>query len=166
MYPLPVYVPIAKPKTDNEFHLLSGKATWHQKSATQNNRYLMEDAIEGGCPYTSIYLNTERANKLCLRDGDLVEVECVGPTNEDDLCVYNEAAIGNKETARARVSEAIHPEAAWVYFAGGHKSKSLLAKAREGIAMNWLLPSSVSPYAAGIGKNYSIVKIHKVGRRK
>jgi len=166
VYPLPVYVPIAKPKADNEFHLLSGKATWHQKSATQNNRYLMEDAIEGDCPYTAIYLNAERAKKMNLRNGDLVEVECVGPTKADDLCVYNEAAVHNKERARVKISEAIHPEAAWIYFAGGHKSKSLLAKAREGISMNWLIPSSVSPYAAGVGKNYSIVKIQKVDEER
>jgi len=162
VYPLPVYVPIARPKADDEFMLLSGKAVWHQKSATQNNLYLMEDAIEGDCPHTAIYLNTERAKKIGLRNGDLVDVECVGPTKADDPCVYNEAAIGNKEKARVKVSEAIHHEVAWIYFAGGHKSKSLIAKAREGVTANWLVPSSVSPYAAGVGKNYSIVRISKV----
>jgi len=38
----------------------------------------------------------------------------------------------------------------------------MLSKARQGVTMNWLVPSSVSPYAAGLGKNYSIVKIHKI----
>lgn len=166
VYPLPVFIPIAKPKANNEFHLLSGKASWHQKSATQNNRYLMEDALEGDCPYTAIYLNAERAKRMDLKTGDLVEVECVGPTKEDDSCVHNEAALGNKERARLKVTETIHPEVAWIYFAGGHKSKSLLAKARQGITMNWLVPSSVSPYAAAVGKNYSIVKVHKVDEGK
>jgi len=160
--PLPSYVQIAEPKGDDEFYLISGKATWHQKSATQHNRYLMENAIDGGCPYTAIYINADRASKLGIKSGDLVEVTCVGPTKKDDPCIYNEAAIGNKERARAEVTEGLHPKAVWVYFAGGHKSKSMLPKAREGITINWLIPSSVSPYAAGLGKNYSIVKIYKV----
>lgn len=162
VYPLPIYVKIAELRENDEFYLISGKATWHQKSATQNNRYLMEDAIEGDCPYTAIYINADRATKLGIRTGDLVEVICVGPTKKDDPCVHNEAAIGNKERARAKVIEGLHPKAGWVYFAGGHKSKSILSKAREGITVNWLVPSSVSPYAGGVGKYYSIVKIHKV----
>ncbi|GAH93565.1 unnamed protein product [marine sediment metagenome] len=159
---MPIYVPVAEPKGKDEFYLISGKATWHQKSATQHNRYLMEDGIEGDCPYTAIYINADRAHSLGIMNGDLVEVECVGPTKKDDPCVYNEAAIGNKERARVKVTQGLHPKAAWIYFAGGHKSKSMLSKARQGITMNWLIPSSVSPYAAGLGKNYSIVKIHKI----
>jgi thiosulfate reductase/polysulfide reductase chain A len=162
VYPLPVYIRIAEPKGDNEFYLICGKAAWHQKSATQHNRYLMEDAVEGDFPYTSIYINADRARKLGIKDDDLVELECVGPTKKDDPCVINEAAVGNKERAKVKVTEGLHPKAAWVYFAAGHKSKSMLPKASEGIAMNWLLPSSVSPYAAGLGKNYSIIKVIKI----
>ena len=161
VYPLPIYVQIAQPK-DDEFYLTCGKAIWHQKSATQRNPYLMEDAIEGGCPYTAIYINTNRAKKLGINDGDLVKVECVGPTKKDDPCVYNDAVVGVKEKAKVKVTEGLHPKAAWIYFAAGHKSKSMPPKAKQGIAANWLTPSSVSPYAAGPGKNYSIVKIHKI----
>ena len=162
VYPLPTHVPIAEPKGDDEFYLICGKATWHQKSATQNNRYLMEDAIEGDCKYMAIYINADRARKLGINDGDLVEVECIGPTKKDDPCIYNEAAIGVGERGRVKVTEGLHPSAVWVYFAAGHKSKSMLPKSGEGITMNWLVPSSVSPYAAGLGKNYSIVRIHKI----
>lgn len=165
VYPLPIHVPIAEPKNDDEFYLISGKAPWHQKSATQHNRYLMEDAIEGGCPYTAIYINADRAKRLGIKSGDLVEVKCVGPTKTEDSCVYNEATIGNRERARAEVTEGLQPKAAWIYFAGGHKSKSMLSKAREGITMNWLVPASVSPYVGGLGKNYSIVKIRKIEDR-
>ena len=160
--PIPRHVLIAEPKGDNQFYLISGKASWHQKSATQNNRYLMEDAIEGGCPYTPVYINTDRAKKLGIEDGDLVQVECVGPTKKDDPCVYNEAAVGVKETARAKLTEGLHPDSAWIYFAAGHRSKLMLSKAREGISHNWFLPCTVSPYVAGTGKNYSIVRIYKI----
>ncbi|MBW1736152.1 MAG: molybdopterin-dependent oxidoreductase [Deltaproteobacteria bacterium] len=162
VHPLPKYISIAKPRKENEFYLVCGKATWHQKSATQNDRYLMEDAIEGDCEYTPIYINTERARRLGLVDGDLVEVECIGPTKGEDPCVYHDMAIGNKEKGRVKVTEGLHPETAWIYFASGHKSNLMLHKAQEGIAANWLTPCSVSPYAGGPGKNYSIVKVDKI----
>jgi len=162
VYPLPIDIRIAEPESDDEFYLICGKATWHQKSATQHNPYLMEDAIEGGCSYMPIYINVERAKKLGIKDDDLVEVECIGPTKEKDKCVLNEAVIGMKEKAIVKLTQGLHPEAAWIYFASGHKSKSMASKTRKGIAMNWLIPSTVSPYSAGLGKNYSIVKIHKI----
>ena len=162
VYPLPTYVQMAEPKGTDEFYLVCGKATWHQKSATQNNRYLMEDAIEGDCPYTDIYINTARAEKLGINDGDLVEVECVGPRKDEDSCIYQEAAIGIRERCRVKITEGLHPSTAWVYFAAGHKSKAMLPKARRGISMNWFVPTSFSPYAAGLGKNYSIVRLHKI----
>jgi anaerobic selenocysteine-containing dehydrogenase len=162
VYPLPTYIPIAEPKGNDEFYLLCGKAAWHQKSATQQNRYLMEYAIEGECAYTAIHINADRARKLGIQDGDLVEVECIGPTKADDPCVLNDAVIGTKEVARAKVTEGLHPKAVWVYFAGSHRSNSMLPKAREGITHNWFVPTSVTPYAAGLGKNYSIVKVRKI----
>ena len=122
----------------------------------------MEDAIEGDCEYTSIYIHSEKAKKLGLNNGDRVEVECIGPTRKDDPCVYHEGAIGNKERGRIKITEGVDPQTLWIYFAVGHRSKFMLEKAQRGVGANWLIPSSVSPYAAGTGKNYSIVKIRKV----
>jgi anaerobic selenocysteine-containing dehydrogenase len=164
VHPIPTYLPIAKPKQEDEFYLVCGKATWHQKSATQQDRYLMEDAIEGDCEYTSIYIYSERARKLGLKNGDEIEVECIGPTREEDPCVYHEGAIGNKERGSVKITEGVDPQTLWIYFAVGHRSKRMLEKAQRGVGANWLIPSSVSPYAAGTGKNYSIVKIRKVIR--
>lgn len=160
--PLPTYIPIAEPKGDDQFLLIDGKATWHQKSATQGMSILMEDAIEGGCPFTSVYINTERAEKLGIKDGDLIELECVGPTKKDDPNVFNEAAIGVKERGRVKLTQGLNPKALWVYFAAAHHSKSMIPKAREGVTINWLIPYSRGPYAGECCKNYSIVKIKKV----
>jgi anaerobic selenocysteine-containing dehydrogenase len=126
----------------------------------------MEDAIEGGCDYTSIYMNTDRARRLGLADGDEVEVECVGPTKEDDPCVCHEFAVGNRERARVRLTEGLNPDTAWAYFAAGHKSNIMLDKAQEGIGLNWLTPCSISPYAAGTGKNYSIVRVYGIKKQE
>ena len=124
----------------------------------------MEDALEGGCPYMPLYLNKSRAEKLGIADRDLVEVECVGPTKKEDKCVINQKAIGIKARVKVKLTEALHPEAAWIYFASGRKSNQMASKTKEGIAMNWFIPSSVTPYSAGLGKNYSIIKISKLGK--
>ena len=69
-----------------------------------------------------------------------------------------------KAKVKVKLTEALHPEAAWVYFASGRKSNQMASKTKEGIAMNWFIPSSVTPYSAGLGKNYSIIKIDKLGK--
>jgi len=70
--------------------------------------------------------------------------------------------LGNRERGKVKITEGLQPDTVWIYFAAGHKSDLMLEKAKEGIGANWLTPCSVSPYAAGPGKNYSIVKIHKI----
>jgi len=161
--PLPIYIPIATPKKADEFYMVCGKASWHQKNATQNNRYLMEDDIEGGNPYTPLYMNPERAKKLGLKEGDLLEIECIGPTKAEEPCVVDEAALGYKQNIRLHISEGLHPDAAWTFFAAGHNSKLMLPKNRDGVLHSAFIPLSVEPYAGGCGKNYSIIKVRKIG---
>lgn len=163
VYPMPVHIPIAEPKAKDEFYLVSGKASWHQKNATQNNRYLMDDDIEGGCPYSPLYINAERARILGLKEGDLVEAECIGPTKRDDPCVLDDSVIGYKETVRVHVTEGLHPDTAWIHFAAGHKSEMMIPKVKDGLVHSAFVPLSIEPYAGGCGKNYSIVKLTKIG---
>lgn len=165
VYPFPSFIPIATPKDKDEFYLTCGKASWHQKNATQNNRYLMEDEIEGGCPYTPLYLNTARAQELGIKEGDLVEVECVGPTKQDEPNVFDDSALGYKQQVRVHITEGLHPSVAFTHFASGHRSKLMLSKVKDGILHSAFIPLTVEPYGGGCGKNYSIVKIKKVGGR-
>ncbi len=161
VHPIPLNIPIAGPKADDEFYLVSGKASWHQKNATQNNRVLMEDGIEGGCPYTPLYLNSDRAGKLGLKEGDEVEIQCVGPTKAEDPCVDDDSVLGYKQTLRIHLTEALQPDTAWTHFAAGHRSKLMLKKVTEGVLHSAFVPLSIEPYAGGCGKNYSIVKLTK-----
>ncbi len=163
VYPLPLYVPIAEPKNQDEFYLVSGKATWHQKNATQDNRYLMESGIEGGCPYMPVYLNAQKAKDLGIKENDLIELECIGPLESEDEWVLDDCNMGFKDTVRVHLSEGLHPAVAFTHFAAGHKSKLMLSKVREGIVHSEFVPLSVEPYGGGCGKNYSIVKIKRVG---
>jgi len=161
VYPLPVDNKIAEPKGEDEFYLICGKASWHQKNATQNNRYLMDEDLEGDNPLTRIYVNARRAKELGIRDGDLVEVEAIGPTKEDDPLVVNEA-VGAKKRARVKTVQGIHPSAAFVFFGVGHKSRLMIPRAREGIATGWFVPDTIGPYAGQMGKGYAIVRIRGV----
>ncbi|MBN2122908.1 MAG: hypothetical protein JW821_01325, partial [Deltaproteobacteria bacterium] len=163
VYPMPVYIPIAGPKARDEFFLVSGKASWHQKNATQNNRVLMDDDIEGGCPYTPLYLNTGRAGALGLKEGDTVQIECIGPTRRDDPCVEDDSVLGYRQTVRVHLTEALHPDTAWVHFAAGHRSQLMIPKVRDGVLHSAFVPLSVEPYVGGCGKNYSIVKLTRMG---
>jgi anaerobic selenocysteine-containing dehydrogenase len=162
VYPIPIHIPIAEPRGRDEFYLVSGKASWHQKNATQNNRYLMEDDIEGGFPYTPVYINSARALELGLKEGDSVEVECIGPSKKDDPCVWDDSVIGYRQNVKVHITETVHPDTAFVHFAAGHRSKLMLRKSTEGILHSAFVPLSIEPYAGGCGKNYSLVKIRKV----
>lgn len=161
--PLPLYIPIVEPKGADEFYLVSGKATWHQKNATQDNRYLQEEGIEGGCPYNPLYLNSRKAAELGIKEGDLVEVECVGPTKGDEECIFDDSNVGFKDTVQAHITEGLHPSVAFTHFASGHKSKLMLEKVRDGLVHSEFVPLTVEPYGGGCGKNYSIVKIKRIG---
>ncbi len=161
--PLPYYIPIVNPQKDDEFYLISGKATWHQKNATQDNRYLMESGIEGGCPYMPLYLNSQRAEEMGIKENDIVELECIGPVKSDEVCIYDDSNIGFKDTVRVHLSEGLHPAVAFTHFASGHKSNLMISKVQEGIVHSEFVPLTVEPYGGGCGKNYSIVKIKRVG---
>ena len=163
VYPLPIHIPIAEPKAGDEFYLVSGKASWHQKNATQNNRVLMDDGIEGGCPYTPLYLNAERARVLGLKEGDTVQIECIGPTKRDDPCVADDSVLGYKQTVLVHLTEALHPDTAWTHFAAGHRSELMIPKVKDGVLHSAFVPLSIEPYAGGCGKNYSIVKVTRIG---
>lgn len=159
--PLPVDNKIAEPRGKGEFYLICGKASWHQKNATQNNRYLMDEDLEADNPLTWIYINARRAEELGVEDGDWVEVEAVGPTKADDPIVVNEA-VGAKARARVKTTQGIHPSAAFVFFGVGHRSRLMLPRAREGIATGWFVPDTIGPYAGQMGKGYAVVEIKKV----
>ena len=162
--PFPVEIKIAQPENENEFFLICGKASWHQKSATQHSNYLMEYALEAGCPYIPVYINSTRAKELGFSDGEEVILECVGPRKDQDQCVINDDSIGYKDKAIIKTTEGLHPKALWIYWASGHEEKSntMASKTKKGVKMNWFLPTSATPYSAGVGKNYSIVKINNI----
>lgn len=161
IHPVPHFIPVTQPTGENQFYLIQGKESWHQKNATQNDRYLMEDKICGYYEPTALFINSRRAAKLGLKTGDEVEVERVGPTKQQNREIVNDN-IGATQRARVKVTNIIHPSAVFCYMGGGHRSPSMIKKAQEGISGNWLTSDTIGAWGGSMAKGEIIVKIRKV----
>jgi thiosulfate reductase/polysulfide reductase chain A len=88
----PPYTPVPSPPA-GQLRLTVGRCAAHTHCSTQNNFYLHELV-----PENELWLNTKEAIKLGVKDGAYVEVE---------------SAVG-KGRVKARVTDFIHPEAAFM----------------------------------------------------
>jgi anaerobic selenocysteine-containing dehydrogenase len=99
----------------------------HTHTSTYNNPWLDEVARLDPWMY-DIAINTLTAGKKGIRDGDILIIES--------------AATGNKVEGRAKLTEAIHPEAVAYIRGRGHWSEHLpiASKRSEGVCPTWLIP--------------------------
>ncbi len=97
----PPYEPMPSPSED-QFRLVVGRNALHTHVSTQNNPYLNEL-----CPENEVWINEEKAAKLGIGDGALVEVS---------------SSVGSGKM-KAKVSDLIHPEAAFMLHGFGHESE-------------------------------------------
>ena len=108
--PLPDYVQAEDGPTElYPLHLINWKEALHTHSRTMNNRWLMEFHGEN-----ELWINTDRAKSLGIKDGDLVTVE-----NE-----YAQAQM------RARVTHRIHPDVVGMVHGFGHWGLGPVAKGK------------------------------------
>jgi anaerobic selenocysteine-containing dehydrogenase len=161
IHPVPRFIPVSGPEKKDEFYLIQGKESWQQKNATQNNRVLMEDKMCGYYDPTAVFINSARAHKLGLKDGDEVEVERIGPTRKQSREIVNDN-VGARQRARLKVTETIHPSALFCYMGGGHRSPSMIQKAREGIHGGRMNSDNIGAWGGSMAKSEVIVKIRKV----
>jgi molybdopterin-containing oxidoreductase family molybdopterin binding subunit len=91
-------------------------------SMTGNNGFL--DEVSTIDPYAeNVNINAATAARKGIKDGDWVELESAGN--------------GNKVRARARVTQAIHPDVVGVSGHGGHWAKGLPLASRPGKGVNF-----------------------------
>lgn len=95
----PAYEPV-KPPAEGTFRLLIGRNVAHTHVSTQNNPLLNELV-----PENRLWINTAKAAKLGIKDGQVVEV----------------SSSCGKETIRAYVTDLIHPEAVFMLHGFGRK---------------------------------------------
>ncbi len=127
----------------DEFRLIHGKQPWHSHAMTNNNNYLM--AMSERYDGMSMWMNTARANKLGIKNGDTVTME---------------SSIAKKEV-KVKVTELIHPDCVWVPSTyGGYSPKNTTAY-NVGVNFNDFIPVMVEPWSGSTMSQEVVVKIRK-----
>jgi len=148
--PLPDYIPLetGEPKASNEFYMLSAKSAITETALSQDNAYLMEEHIDG-LGLTKLWINTDKASELGIRDGDMVKI-------------WSEAT-GGEGMIRAKVTGGVHPSAVFAFVGFGHKSKTMaVARGKEGINVNEFIPDHMELVSGAAACQEGLVKIERV----
>ncbi|MFZ2445552.1 MAG: molybdopterin-dependent oxidoreductase [Syntrophobacteraceae bacterium] len=122
----PPYQPVASPGAES-FRLVVGRCAAHTHVSTQNNLYLSELV-----PENVLWINSKRAEKLGVKNGAFVEVE---------------SPVG-KSRVRAKVTDCIHPEAAFMLHGFG-KTVPVQTRSHAKGACDALLQENVSDKVGG-----------------
>ena len=140
--PLPDYYPppaYTLPKASNEFYLVNGKGPL--VSAHAAFAYPMKYVAD-----RSVWMNPEDAERLGVRDGDLIELE--GIDN------------GYKAVARVKVTNKVRKGVLFTYsFMGGRFSKLITGSygfVREGVNPNMFAKGYISPIVGAAATNSSV----------
>lgn len=145
---IPVWVPPLvepDPKNDHEFRLIHGKQPWHSHAMTTNIEQLMKlsEKYQG----TYMWLNKARAKKLGIKTGDTVTVQ---------------SKIAKKKV-QVKVTELLHPEAAWLPSTyGGFSPKNRTANG-VGVNFNDFIPIMVDPLSGSTMAQEVVVTVAKEG---
>lgn len=144
---VPTWIPpLVEPKGENEFRLIHGKQPWHSHIMTTNNPYLM--AITEEKKGTYMWMNSERAAKLGIKEGDWVTVT---------------SDIATKEV-QIHVTEGLHPECVWLPSTYGTYSDRLENGYGKGVNYNDFIPARVDKKTGHVMGQECIVRISKGGK--
>lgn len=128
--PLPFWFPLEVHKTDKDeypLYAFSFCETFHSNSNNQQIPWIDEMSRQN--PYTYfINVNTDTANKMGLKAGDMVEIE----TNH-----------GFKTAGRIQTRQSIHPECLGVMGVGGHWAKGMPIAKGKGVNFNSLIDFTI-----------------------
>lgn len=134
------------PKGQNEFYLVNGKSPIGSSGVASlafPSQWLVDNAVR---------LNPVDAERLGVKDGDLIEIEGLD--------------TGWKATAEARVTARVKPGVAFTYsYVGGNRQKIFdkdprFKKMAQGINPQWFSTAYVNP-VTGAGNNNASVRIRR-----
>jgi thiosulfate reductase/polysulfide reductase chain A len=128
------------PDADYPFQLVNTKLETHCNLTTQDNPTLLRITPENWAE-----LNTRDAERLGVRDGDLVEL----------------ASPHGAVSIRARVRPGIRPGVVSVRHGHGFGHWQGRSKGR-GTHINAIIPTNVNPISGGIGYNECAVRIRRL----
>lgn len=144
------FAPYVAPKkpAEGSFRLTFGRTAVHAHAQSQNNPYLNEIV-----PENSLWINTDEAVKLGIKNGDMVEV----------------SAEGYSGNIRAYVTPYIHPEAVFMLHGFGNevplKTRSFKKGLRDTKFQKGLL-ETVDPVGGGVAYLECMVGVKKVGGKQ
>ncbi len=122
----PAYEPVSPPE-EGAFRLMIGRTAAHTHVSTQNNPLLNELV-----PENVLWINTREAEKLGIKDGQMVEV----------------SSSRGSETIRAFVTDLIHPEAVFMLHGFGRKVPVLTRCYKKG-ASDTMLQENMTDMVGG-----------------
>ncbi len=131
---LPSLKPYASPDAPPQgaFRLVYGRSAVHAHGHTTNNPLLSELM-----PTNTVWINTKRAKKLGISDGDLVEIA----TSDRSYCA----------TAPARVTDHIHPEAVYTSHGFGREIARQTRNYQAGVSDQKLMVGKLDDWDAAGG---------------
>lgn len=144
------FAPYVAPKkpAEGSFRLTFGRTAVHAHAQSQNNPYLNEIV-----PENTLWINTDEAGKLGIKNGDMVEV----------------SAEGYSGNIRAYVTPYIHPEAVFMLHGFGNevplKTRSFKKGLRDTKFQKGLL-ETVDPVGGGVAYLECMVDVKKAGGRQ
>jgi anaerobic selenocysteine-containing dehydrogenase len=138
-----------EPLADNEFYFTYGKSpTVSHGSTNVNNPILAGINRFKKDIYTGIWIHPERANKLGIASGDLIEMENM--------------VSGQKARGKAHVTNMIQHETVFMYSSFGTENPALTRAAGFGVSINKLIPYQIDPVVAGFRSQEFTLRIKKV----
>ena len=146
--PLPNWKPCDSYAKSDEFDLIAVnfRVPMHSQTLTAENPWLCEVAELN--PYAQkIIINTETARRKGIKDGDKIWVE---------------SRVG-KVSAKAKVTQCIHPEAVGISSHFGHLARGMPVARGKGANFNNLLPLTLDPVSTGVDACVR-VKVYKVSQ--
>jgi len=155
--PIIVYVPPTFNNQENsknalasdEFYFTYGKIPIVSHASTNNNNPIL-DAIRRTKMgvFEDLWMNSGKAKRLGLKNGDQVEVENL--------------RYKRKVTARVFTTEIIRPDTVFLPSSYGSKNSKLHISAGVGTPLNELVPYAIEPIAASFMSQEFTVRVHKI----
>jgi thiosulfate reductase / polysulfide reductase chain A len=127
----------------HSFRLIHGKQAHQTHARTVNQQYLKE--ITAMNDWTRVWIHTERARALGIRDGQW-------------MTISSEMGKGN---ARAKVTDAIHPDCVFVPSGYGVFSRNLHTAFGYGLSYNDFLPTYFDPVLGHVMCCEIVVRVEK-----
>ncbi len=143
--PVPAWEPPFAAAGKDSFVLIHGKQGFLSHTTSISDPYLFAIAKRYGLE--RLWINAAKAKKLGIKDGDLVEV----------------ASPQAKRQVRVKVTERIHPDAAYIPAGYGRFAPFLKTGVGYGINPNDFVPARVEPISGHAMMMEVVVTVRKVG---